>query len=174
MQFNGVTCDFHHMGIPTVDKRPNERFSERFRMYTSDSDCRGMRVQWHRFEPDSQIHPLIQSAPHAAFKVDDLERAIAGYPVLLGPFEPIAQYRVAIIEDGGHPIEFVETSLTDEQLWARTGPESMLYSSVPENAQELNVARNASAGDGSLARWKALRSKRRHGDVCSSGRNEVR
>jgi hypothetical protein len=60
---------------------------------------------------------LIQNVPHAAFKVDDLERAIAGYNVLLGPYEPIPNFRVAIIEDSGQPIEFVHTNLTDEQLW---------------------------------------------------------
>jgi hypothetical protein len=39
--------------------------------------------------------------------------------VLLGPYEPIPDFRVAIIEDGGQPIELVETILTDEELWRR-------------------------------------------------------
>lgn len=117
MKLNDVACNFHHLGIPTREKRPGERYSRRFGMYTSDGDCRAMRIQWHRFEADSPLHPLIQNVPHAAFKVDDLERAIAGYNVLLGPYEPIPNFRVAIIEDSGQPIEFVHTNLTDEQLW---------------------------------------------------------
>jgi hypothetical protein len=44
---------FHHMGIPTTEPKPGERFSERFGMYTSDSNCGLLRIQWDRFEPDS-------------------------------------------------------------------------------------------------------------------------
>ena len=88
-------------------------------MYTSDSDCKTLRVQWHRFEPNSSLDELIRTVPHVAFKVADLDRAIAGCNVLLGPYEPIADFRVAIIEDGGQPIELVETTLTNEELWRR-------------------------------------------------------
>jgi hypothetical protein len=72
-----------------------------------------------RFEPDSSLHPLIRTVPHVAFKVADLDQAIAGCNVLLGPYEPIPDFRLAIIEDGGQPIELVETILTDEELWRR-------------------------------------------------------
>lgn len=119
MQINGMNASFHHVGIPTTQPRPRERFSERFGMYTSDSECKALRVQWHRFEPDSSLHPLIRTVPHVAFKVSDLDRAIAGCNVLLEPYEPIPNFRVAIIEDGGQPIELVETALTDEELWER-------------------------------------------------------
>lgn len=119
-----MECTLHHIGIPTSEKRPNERYSERFGMYTSDSPCATVRVQWHRFEAHSSLHPLIRTVPHVAFKVDDLERAIAGCHVLLGPYEPIPDYRVSIIEDGGQPIEFVETSLTDDELWERAEMDS--------------------------------------------------
>ena len=127
MQFNGVEAVFHHMGIPTTEPKPNERYSPMFRMYTSDSNCRSLRIQWHRFEPDSSLHPLIRAIPHAAFKVSDLDRAIVGYKVLLGPYEPIPDFRVAIIEDNGIPIELVQTTLTDEQLWGSAESDSILY-----------------------------------------------
>jgi hypothetical protein len=119
MEINGVEASFHHLGIPTTDSRPEERFNERFGMYTSDSHCGLLRIQWHRFEPGSSLHPLIRTIPHVAFKVSDLNRAIEGCQILLGPYEPIPNFRVAIIEDGGHPIELIQTSLTDEELWQR-------------------------------------------------------
>lgn len=127
MKFNGVEATFHHMGIPTTEPKPNERYSPLFRMYTSDCDCRSLRIQWHRFESDSSLHPLIRTIPHAAFKVSDLDRAIAGYKPLLGPYEPIPDFRVAIIEDNGIPIELVQTTLTDEELWGRTKTDNILY-----------------------------------------------
>ena len=52
--------------------------------------------------------------------------AIAGGTLLLGPYEPIPRYRVAIIEDGGIPIELVQTTLTDDELWAEA-KENTLY-----------------------------------------------
>lgn len=137
MKINGVTCVFHHMGIPTTKKKPRERYSQRFGMYTSDSDCKTLRIQWHRFEPDSPLHSLIQTVPHVAFKVDDLSRATEGYALLLAPYEPIPNFRVAIIEDSGQPIELVQTTLTDEQLWAHAMTDSIFGKTDPETARRF-------------------------------------
>mgnify|MGYP001972964526 CR=1 FL=1 len=118
-QRNGVEMVFHHMGIPTHVPQPGERYSAAFGLYTSDvTECRGLKVQYHRFEPDSCLHPLMQSVPHAAFKVDDLDRAVAGATLILGPYAPLPDYRVAVIDDGGVPIEFIETALSDAEIWA--------------------------------------------------------
>ena len=126
MQINGVQCSFHHLGIPTTEIKQGERYSPFFDMYTSDSDCESMRIQWHRFGPASSLHPIIQSQPHVAFKVDNLERAIAEMQLLLGPYEPIENFRVAIIEDHGQPIEFIQTTLTDDEIWSRAATKSIL------------------------------------------------
>ena len=101
----GLTYDFHHMGIPTDTPRPGEVFSPAAGMFTADNPGR-FRIQWHRFLPDSPLHPLIRSVPHPAFKVADLEAAIAGY-------------RVAIINDNGVPVELIRTDLDDAEIWAR-------------------------------------------------------
>ncbi len=124
-----VEYEFHHLGIPTTEVRSGERYSERFRMYTSETTCGLARVQYHRFEPGSSLHPLIQSTPHVAFKVSDLDRAVEGGELILGPYEPIPGFRVAMVVDGGQPIELVQTDLSDEDLWARaeTGL-NLLYS----------------------------------------------
>ena len=68
-------------------------------------------MQWHRFDATSPLPPLLRIVPHPAFKVADLEHAITGGKLLLGPYEPILRYRVAIIEDGGILIELVQTTL---------------------------------------------------------------
>lgn len=114
---NGLQYTFHHMGIPTRETRPDERYNAKFCMYTSDSNCGLIRVQWHRFEAGSSLDPIIQSVPHAAFKVSDLRKALEGHRVLLGPYEPIEGFRVAIIEDGGIPVELIERALSDHEIW---------------------------------------------------------
>lgn len=115
---NGVELHFHHMGIPTTEPQPGERHSAALGLYTADARCGTIRVQWHRFEERSPLHPLLRSLPHAAFKVADLERAVGDAPVILGPYEPLPGYRVAIIDDGGVPVELIQTDLTDAQIWA--------------------------------------------------------
>jgi hypothetical protein len=64
---------FHHIGIPTTEKRQNERPSAVFGMWTSDSSCHRIRVQYHRFDENSSLHPLLRTVPHVAFKVQCLE-----------------------------------------------------------------------------------------------------
>ncbi len=126
---NGIELVFHHMGIPTTEIRADERYSPMFGMYTSESRCGLIRVQWHRFEETSILHPLIRSVPHAAFKVSDLDRAVEGASVLLGPYEPIRGFHVAIIEEGAIPIELIQTSLTDEEIWTKAATDSLLLGS---------------------------------------------
>jgi hypothetical protein len=131
-----LTYEFHHIGIPTREVRDGERYSPLLRMYTSDDACGTAKVQWHRFETDSPIHPLVQSVPHAAFKVNNLDRAVEGRTVLLGPYEPIEQFRVAMILDGGVPVELIETSLSDEEIWKRaiSGKRAKLYRNTSEHS----------------------------------------
>lgn len=114
------------MGIPTDDIRPNETFSPAAGMYTADNPG-SFRIQWHRFTADSPLHPLLRTVPHPAFKVADLQAAIEGEELLLGPYEPIDGFLVAVINDGGAPVELIQTDLTDEEVWerARTGQGSL-------------------------------------------------
>jgi hypothetical protein len=49
-------------------------------------------------------------------QVDDLMQAIEGKTILLGPYEQIAGYKVAIIDDHGVPVELIETRLAPEEL----------------------------------------------------------
>ncbi|ANI90204.1 hypothetical protein A9P82_13450 [Arachidicoccus ginsenosidimutans] len=109
---------YHHLGIPTDIIRPHERYSDNFKMYTSDNNG-DFRVQFHRFEKDSPLHPIIKNNPHIALQVDNLEEAIKGREILLGPYEPIEGYKVAIINDGGLPVELIETDLSIEELWGK-------------------------------------------------------
>ncbi|WP_354691776.1 hypothetical protein [Phytobacter sp. RSE-02] len=123
----GINYEFHHLGIPIQDGNTDGIFSEKAGMYTTDNPGK-FRVQWHRFTADSTLHPLIKTVPHVALKVDNLAEAIAGEEILLGPYEPIDGYFVAIINDSGVPIELIETKLSDDEIWSRArSGEGSLY-----------------------------------------------
>lgn len=121
-----VKYEFHHFGIPLQDGKEDGVFSEKAGMYTVDNPGK-FRVQWHRFTDNSPLHPLLKTVPHVAFKVDNLEDAIRGEEIILGPYEPIDDYFVAVINDCGVPIELIQTTLSDDELWgrARTGQGSL-------------------------------------------------
>lgn len=113
-----INYEFHHLGIPTSVEGENEKFSEKTGMYTYDNPGQ-FKIQWHRFTQDSPLPNLIKTVPHVAFKVDNLQEAIAGEELLLAPYEPIDDYFVAIINDCGVPIELIQTTLSDEEIWER-------------------------------------------------------
>jgi len=129
MRRPNVTYVLHHIGIPTGECRPGERYAAKVGMYTTDDLSGPMPVQWHRFEPDSPLHPLLREQPHIAYKVSDLRAAIEGHTVILGPYEPIDDYQVAVIDNAGLPVELIQTTLTDDEIWgrARSGQQSSLY-----------------------------------------------
>jgi hypothetical protein len=129
MKREGVTYQLHHIGIPTDVVRDGERHAPSVGMWTTDDLSGPVPVQWHRFSDDSVLHPLLRTAPHIAYRVSDLSRAVAGHTVILGPYEPIIGYRVAVIDNSGMPVELIETGLTDDQIWgrARSGTLSPLY-----------------------------------------------
>lgn len=115
---DNVRYEFHHLGIPVRDDKEEGVFSEVAGMYTIDNPGK-FRIQWHRFTENSNLDPLIKTIPHVAFKVDSLSEAIKDECVLLGPYEPIDDFFVAIIDDNGVPVELIQTTLTDDELWGR-------------------------------------------------------
>lgn len=109
---------YHHYGIPTEEKRPDESLVEvqGFRFYSTPFEGNKWHIQWHRFPEGHGLPDLLTKVPHIAFQVDDLDAEIQGAKVLLGPYSPLPGYRVAIIEEQGVPIELVETKLSAEEL----------------------------------------------------------
>ena len=101
---------YHHLGIPTRQKMTNERYLPQFKFYVSGFGESPFGVEWMRFENDSPIHPLIQTVPHLAFEVDDLDFELAnhGLKIITEPNLPMEGIRVAMIEHNGAPIELIE------------------------------------------------------------------
>ena len=70
---------------------------------------------------------MLQTIPHVAFKVDSIDEAIIGKKVLLEPYYPFERFRVAVVEVDGAPIEFIETDLSEEEIWGQSHKGSMIY-----------------------------------------------
>jgi len=101
---------YHHLGIPTTEKKNNERYLPQFKFYISGFSTSPFGVEWMRFEPDSPMDPLIQTVPHLAFEVADLDFELKkrNFKILTPPNPPMEGVRVAMIEHNGAPIELIE------------------------------------------------------------------
>ena len=100
--------EFHHIGIPTTTKQPNEIYLAAAKLFITDATQQEHRIEWLRFEPNTTLPPLLQKTAHVAYTVDSLEAALAGKKVIVPPFAPMDGLRVAFIEDAGAPIEYLE------------------------------------------------------------------
>lgn len=126
MKKTKINYQYHHMGIPTSEPQLGEKYSSTFKMYTTDGNNE-FHIQWHRFENGCPLHPLIQSVPHVGFKVDSIDEAIKGKKVILEPYYPFAGFRVAMIEVDGAPVELIETTLSEEEIWSGSKKGSVIY-----------------------------------------------
>ena len=99
---------YHHLGIPTQEAKPGERYLAHLKMSVSGYKESPYKVEWMRFDDDCPLPELVKSVPHVAFQVDDLDKAIEGKKVLIEPNSPSEGIRVAFIEDNGAPVEFLE------------------------------------------------------------------
>jgi len=101
---------YHHLGIPTTQVMPDERYLPQFKIFVSGFNTSPYGIEWMRFEEDCQIDKLIQTIPHLAFEVDNLdhELSIREFNILTPPNPPSEGVRVAMIEHNGAPIELIE------------------------------------------------------------------
>ena len=101
---------YHHLGIPTNNIMPGEIYLPKFRLFVSGFSESPFGIEWMRYEDGSPVNMLIQTVPHIAFEVTDLdhELSIHNLKVITEPNSPSDGTRVAMIEHNGAPIELIE------------------------------------------------------------------
>ena len=103
-----MNMKYHHLGIPTIEKRECEHYLEEYKMYVSGYETSPFGIEWMRFEEGCPLPEIVKTIPHIAFEVDDLKDAIKGREVLIKPNSPADAIMVAFIIDNGAPVEFLE------------------------------------------------------------------
>jgi hypothetical protein len=101
---------YHHVGIPTKKKMAGETYLPQFGLFVSGFSTSPYGIEWMRFEKDSPINKLIQTVPHVAFEVEDLDYELANrhLKVLTPPNSTADGIRVAMVEHNGAPVELIE------------------------------------------------------------------
>ena len=112
---------FDHLGLVTDEPKEGESFVAATRVWVTNPRANGFNVEWLRFEPDSPVTGLLRSAPHVAYRVDDIATAIDGHTVLAEPFDPTGRgddfLRAAFVELDGAVIELMQYGDPDEMGW---------------------------------------------------------
>ena len=101
---------YHHLGIPTDEIMPGEKYVPQFKFFISGFSESPFGIEWMRFEKNSPIDRLIQTVPHLAFEVVDLDYELSAHDlkVITEPNSPSVGIIVAMIEHNGAPIELIE------------------------------------------------------------------
>ena len=101
---------YHHLGIPTVEIMPGEKYLPQFKLFVSGFSESPFGIEWMRFEENSPIDRLIQTVPHLALEVADMdyELSVHSLKVITEPNSPSDGVRVAMIEHNGAPVELIE------------------------------------------------------------------
>ena len=106
---------FDHIGIP-VESPPPE--AEEFwvadsQTWVTNPRTHPQRIEYLRFKNKPQVDPRspewkLWNMPHIAYQVEDLESAIEGEEVVLGPFDPGDFARVVFIHKNGVILEYMQ------------------------------------------------------------------
>jgi hypothetical protein len=99
---------FHHVGIPTREPQPGETYLEQFDTHCTDHERNPFGIQWMRYGSRCPLPAIVQSLPHVAFEVDDLDAALVGHEILIAPNSPSPGVRVAFVLCDGAPVEFLQ------------------------------------------------------------------
>lgn len=97
---------YDHFGIPIKEKLDGMIYYPEYKVWHTNYELDPYRIEWIYFEPQSPMHPLIQTVPHVCFQVKDIEKAVHGKKILLKPvlYEGVW---MAFIEERGTPLEFL-------------------------------------------------------------------
>jgi len=109
---------FDHIGVITDDRQEGEVFVDATRVWVTSPRDHPFHVEYLRFEPDSPVTGPLRNDPHVAYRVRDVDAAIAGHDVLLPPFEVGGGFcRVAFVMVRGGVVEFMQYANPDEDGW---------------------------------------------------------
>jgi len=116
------TIKFHHIGkivpLAQIKDNPATKYAKIYDMYSLDQQNKlGIPIELHAFGPNSSLDSLIQTQTHVAFTTNDVKAAIADEQIIMPLYQPFAGYQTAMILVNGQPIELIETTLSEREIW---------------------------------------------------------
>lgn len=98
---------FNHVGIPTTTPKEGEIYVEGMKLFLTDFNKSPNKIEFLRFEEDSQMPEILKTHGHIAYEVPVLETAMEGKKVVMEPFQGGEGLMCAFIEEEGIAIELM-------------------------------------------------------------------
>ena len=110
---------FDHIGLVSDKRRVPESWVEATRVWVTNPRVHPYNVEFLRFEPDTPVTGILRTAPHVAYRVDDVHEALKGHTVLAEPFLPGPPdfATVAFVLVDGVVVEFMQYENPNEDGW---------------------------------------------------------
>jgi hypothetical protein len=99
--------EFDHVGITTTEPQPGEDWIEQSRVWVTSPRNHPHRIEFLRYEPDSQVPAAIRENPHVAFRVSDLAPWMAGAEIIIPPFTVADFVEVVFVRRHGAIFEYM-------------------------------------------------------------------
>jgi len=101
--------EFDHVGYRSYKKRVGEFYYAPNKVWITDAGQHPFKVEWLRYEDDSPVLEPVKSQPHVGFSVANLEAAMKGLDLLLGPMVIDEHLRVVFCRTSdGAVVELME------------------------------------------------------------------
>lgn len=100
----------HHFGVPTQIEREGESYSADMRLFLTDPMKSKNKIEFLRFEKESQMPEILKSHAHVAYEIDDFASEMAGKKVIMEITKLSDQMSIAFIEEDGIAIELIKLS----------------------------------------------------------------
>lgn len=103
-----VLYKYHHTGIPTKEKMPGMIHVRHLKISCTDHESNPFGIQWMKYDEDCTLPELVKTVTHVAFEVDNLQETLKGRKVIVQPNSPSPGVLVAMVEEAGAPVEFLQ------------------------------------------------------------------
>lgn len=100
----------HHFGIPTSVEREGESYSPDMRLFLTDPMNSKNKIEFLRFEKESEMPEILKTHAHIAYEVDDFAPEMAGKKVIMEITKLSDQMSIAFVEEDGIAIELIKLS----------------------------------------------------------------
>jgi len=107
---------FDHIGIPTLEPQPGASWVAFSEVWVTNPRAHPQRIEYIRpknrpaVSPDQRALWKLWNWPHIAYRVENLQQALADKEVVLGPFDPGGFGEVAFVHQDGIIVEFMQYS----------------------------------------------------------------
>ena len=101
--------EFHHIGLVTDEEKPGEMYFDSLKVWGTNPADDPNKIEWVRFSPESPLADTpVAKMPHVSWLVDDLDEALEGKDMVVGPLQAADNIRIAYFWMDGALVEYLE------------------------------------------------------------------